>query len=71
MRNVIGKTSYKSKAGIAEDLKIIFQSKTKDEAIEKAKAKVKKWYQTEAKATESLRHNIEYCFTYLDFPENL
>lgn len=71
MRNVLGKTSRKTRAGMAEDLKIIFQSRTKDEAMEKAKQTVKKWYVSEPKATESLRHNIEYCFTYLDFPENL
>ncbi len=25
---------------------------------------------SEKKAMESLRHNIEYCFAYFDFPEN-
>ena len=56
---------------MAEDLKIIFQSQSENEAIEKAKAAVKKWYVVEPKATESLRHNVEYCFTYMKFPNGL
>ena len=57
-RNVIGKTSHKNKKEIAEDLKIVFQSQTKDEAMEKAKQVVKKWYMTESKAMESFRFNL-------------
>lgn len=71
MRNVLRKTSYKNKTAMAEDLKIIFQSQTEEEGIEKAKQTVKKWYVAEPKATESLRHNIEYCFTYMKFKKEL
>lgn len=71
MRNVLKKTSWKNKAAIGADLKIIFQSQSEAEAIEKAKQTVKKWYVAEPKATESLRHNIEYCFTYMKFDKNL
>lgn len=71
MRNVLRKVSFKNKTAIAEDLKIIFQSQSKEEGIEKAKLTVKKWYVVEAKATESLRHNIEYCFTYMQFDKDL
>ena len=71
MRNVLKKTSWKNKALIGADLKIIFQSQSEEEAIEKAKATVKKWYVAEPKATESLRHNIEYCFTYMRFKKDL
>jgi putative transposase len=44
MRNVLGKTSQKSKASVANDLKLIFQSQTKEEGIAKAKSVIKKWY---------------------------
>jgi putative transposase len=71
MRNVIHKTSYKQRAGVVEDLKIIFASQTKEEAMEHTKRVVKKWYMTEPKAMESLRFNIEYCFTYFSFPKDL
>lgn len=71
MRNVLRKTSYKTKAAVAEDLKGIFKSQSKDEAIEKSRSVVKKWYMTEPKAMESLRFNIEYCFTYFSFPKDL
>jgi transposase-like protein len=33
-----------------------------------AKAIAKKWYQKEARAIASLRHNFEYCLTYYQFP---
>ena len=70
-RNVIGKTSHKNKEAVAEDVKQIFARETKEEAIEKAKEVVKKWYLVEPKAMESLRYNLESCFTYLNFPKEL
>jgi len=70
MRNVLGKVSYKNKALVNEDLRNIFSSTNKEKAILKTQNVVKKWYMTEKKAMESLRHNIEPCFTYLDFPQN-
>lgn len=70
-RNVIGKTRHKNKALMAEDLKTIFRSQTKEEAMKQAKEVVKKWYMAEPTAMESLRFNIEYCFTYFSFPKDL
>lgn len=69
MRSVITKAKRKNQKEVAADVKAIFQSTTKEEAIEKAKAVVKKWYMVESKAMESLKFNLEYCFTYLDFPQ--
>lgn len=71
MRNAIGKTKHKNKQAMAEDLKTIFQGQNENEAISKAKQVIKKWYITEKSATESLRHNIEYCFTYMRFPKEI
>lgn len=71
MRNVITKTSWKNKQAVADDVKSVFNSKTKEEATEKAKTVVKKWYMTEAKAMESLRFHFEYCLTYFQFPEEI
>ncbi len=71
MRSVLRKTSYKTKAAIAEDLKGIFRSESKEEAMEKTKAVVKRWYMTESRAMEALRFNIAYCFTYFSFPKDL
>jgi len=70
-RNVLTKTSFKHKREMADDVKAIFRSDTKEEAMEKAKIVVKKWYMAEPKAMESLRFNIEYCFTYFSFPKDL
>jgi len=69
MRNVISKTSRRHKTALAEDLKIIFKAARKKEAEDIAKAVCKKWYIREPKAIESLRYNLEYCFTYFDFPK--
>lgn len=71
MRNVIAKTTWKNKRAVADDVKAVFNSRTKDEAVEKAKTVVKKWYMTEGKAMESLRFHFEYCLTYFQFPEDL
>jgi putative transposase len=68
MRNVLGKTSHTHKRAMADDLKHIFAATTKDDATERAKTVVKKWYMTQPKAMESLRFHIDRCFTYLDFP---
>lgn len=71
MRNVLRKTSHKNKAAIGDDLKQIFAVQTEAEGLDLAKQIVKKWYVVEPRASESLRHNIEYCFTYLQFPKDL
>jgi transposase-like protein len=70
MRNVFKKTSFTNRTPIAKDLTEIFASSNKKEALEKAKATVKKWYLIEPKAMESLRFNLEYCFTYFKFPKD-
>jgi len=70
-RNVLCKTSFKNKREVADDVKAIFRSETKEEAMEKTKTVVRKWYMAEPKAMESLRFNIEYCFTYFSFPKNI
>jgi len=71
MRNAIGKTKRKNLTAVAGDVKSIFNSQSKEEAMEKAKAVVKKWYMVEPKAMESLRHNLEYCLTYYSFPKEI
>ena len=67
----VRKTSYRNRKAVISDVKEIFRSETKEEAMGKAKEVVKKWYMVEKGAMESLRFNIEYCFTYLDFPKDI
>jgi transposase-like protein len=71
MRNVLKRVKFKHKAMVAEGLKDIFNSRTKPEAMVKAKEVVKRWYLIEPKAMESLRFNLEDCFTYLQFPKEV
>lgn len=68
MRNVIGHTSHKHKAAMAEDLKTIYRGNDKKLATIKAKDVVKKWYLKEPKACDSLKHHFAYTLTYMDFP---
>lgn len=71
MRNVISKVRHKNKQAAAEDLKPIYQSKTKEEAVIKMKSFAKRWYIAEPKAVESLRFDFDKTLTYLSFPQDL
>lgn len=70
MRNVIGKTSHKNKAGVAEQLKAVYQEKTKESALLAVKSFCKRWYLEEPKAANSLKHHFLETLTYFDFPED-
>lgn len=71
MRNVISGARHKNKSAVAEDLKPIYQSQTKEEAMIKMKAFAKKWYIAEPKTVESLRFDFEKTLTYLSFPQDI
>lgn len=71
MRNVFRKSKFKNRVAVIEDVKTIFNSESKEEAMQKAKAVVKKWYMVEPNAMESLRFNLEYCLTYFSFPKSI
>jgi len=71
MRNTLNKTSYKNRAGLALDLKKVFQSESKDEAMNESKSFCKKWFTREEKAIRSFTFNLELCLTYFEFPKEL
>lgn len=68
LRSVQSKTSYNNRAAVIEDLKVITNASSPDEATKAAKDIVKKWYIREETAMNSLKHNFEYCLTYFQFP---
>lgn len=70
IRNVLRVTSHQYKKVVAEDLKTIFASQSREEALTRAKDVVKKWYRTQEKAMQSLRFNLEHCFTYFQFEKS-
>lgn len=70
LRSVMMKTSRTNRASVVEDLKAITNSTSPDESTKVARAIVKKWYTTEEKAMNSLKHNFEYCLTYFQFPKD-
>ncbi len=67
IRNVLKQTRHKNKQPVADGLKLIFNSQSKKEALVNAKKVVRKWYLIEPGAMESLRFDLEYCFTYFKF----
>lgn len=71
MRNVIAKTKHKNKSAVAEGLKAIYNSETKEQAVQNFEKFCKQWYVAEPKAVESLRFNFERTLTFYDFPKEL
>ncbi|TAN33429.1 hypothetical protein EPN28_02615 [Patescibacteria group bacterium] len=53
---------------MAADVKIIYQSNSREEATERMKQFARKWYVAEEKAVNSLRFNFEKTLTYFDWP---
>ncbi len=70
MRNVIGATSHKNKAAIAEDLKNSYNQETVEEALESFKSLTRKWYLSEPTAVEVLKHNLQSTLTYYMFEKD-
>ncbi|MBP6005616.1 transposase [Candidatus Saccharibacteria bacterium] len=70
LRQVLTKTHHKHKASMAEDLKLISNTNSVEEATRVAQDIAKKWYKKEERAITSLRHNFEYCLTYFQFPQD-
>ena len=68
MRSVISKTSHKNKAAVAQDVKTIYVSETKEEAEKRAQEFMKKWYAGEEKAVRTLSFNFKKTLIYFDFP---
>jgi len=71
LRNTISKVKHKNKRQVADDLKPVFNQETKQEAENQAKMFCKKWYLIEPKAVETFRNNLDYCFTYYQFPKEI
>lgn len=71
MRNVMGRAGYQNKKEVAHDLKLIYNSRTKESAVSQMRIFAKKWYLSEPKAVESLRYDFERTLAYLEFPEEI
>jgi transposase-like protein len=67
MRNVIGKTKYQNRKGLATDLKEAYNQSSRKAFLLKAKSLVKKWYLIEPKAIDSFKHHLLDTTTYFDF----
>lgn len=67
MRNVLSSTSHTHKAEVAEGLKKIYNSDDEKGALLASQEFCKKWYLSEPKAIEILKHNLQATWTYFNF----
>lgn len=70
MRNTISKTSHKNKAAVAEDVKKIYETESKEESEKRAQEFMKKWYVKEEKAVRTLSFNFKKTLIYFNFPKD-
>jgi len=66
-RDVISKTSQTNKASLSEELKTIFSSKDKNEAIQRQREFIEKWKNKEPDAVRSLKFQFHYTITFYEF----
>lgn len=71
MRNVLKNTKHKNKEAVGKQLSLVYQSESKEQAIERFKAFCKQWYIAEPKAVESFRFHFERTLTYFQFPKEI
>ena len=69
-RNVITKTKFKNKKELANDLKTVFNQKTRELSQSQAKVFCKKWYLLEPTAIETFRRDFDDCLTFYQFSKD-
>jgi putative transposase len=69
MRNVNARVPHKHKKAFAEDLKLIWQQKTRKDANAHAEKLMEKYGTSCSQAINVLMDGLEDALTYLDFPE--
>lgn len=56
---------------VLKKIKKVFQSSSKEEAMNIAKSFCKKWFTREEKTIRSFTFNLELCLTYFEFPKEV
>jgi transposase-like protein len=69
-RNVMAKVRARNKAEVGEDLRSIWDSPDRAQAMRAFEAFTTKWIVTEERAVRCLAEKIERCLTFYDFPED-
>ena len=69
-RNVLAHTSRRNKRAMADDLKKLTATKTRETAKAHIKEMEKRWQVSESRAVTSLLWHIDRSLTYFDFPED-
>lgn len=67
-RNVLKHASRRNKRAVADDLKRLTASASKDEFLERAKKMEQRWQTNEPRAMTSLTWKLELSLTYFQFP---
>ena len=72
LRNILSKISNKTqnRKKVMRQACKIFKSKTKKEAIDRYNRFLKEWASKEPRVVKTMKRDIEYYFTYFNFPEN-
>lgn len=68
-RNILCKVPKKLKEEVADDVRSVFYSKTKNKALEFAEKFNKKWSKDLPSAVKCLESSLEQTLTYLKYPE--
>lgn len=72
LRNILSKIGNKTqnRKKVIRQACRIFKSETKKEAITRYNKFLKEWASKEPKVVKTMKKDIEYYFTYFNFPEN-
>ena len=68
-RNVLAKVPKKLKKEVADELRSIFYASSKDKAMGFFQEFKERWAKEIPSAVKCLGNSIEFCLTYLSFPE--
>jgi transposase-like protein len=68
-RNVMAKVRSRNKAEVGEDLRSIWDSSDRAQAMRAFEAFTTKWIVSEERAVRCLAEKVERCLTFYDFPE--
>ena len=73
LRNILSKIKHKkeNRKKLIKEASLIFKSSSKEEAIKRYYSFIRRWQNIEPSSVKALQRDIEYYFTYFEFPSYL
>jgi putative transposase len=68
-RNILAKVPQKLKQNVADDIRSIFYSSSKEKAFEFSTKFAERWEKDIPSAVKCLQNSLDSCLTFFDFPE--